>query len=199
MVKFYLNSVLFVTIFCGKISASPQLDLPLDNSTHIPRRVFDGPPNNRLRTNGHANKVGEPPVSGDHSNEVGVGDTLNYDRDRSHRYGPPYSEENDRRYYTDNFSPRYGNQNFGYRDDDRINDERYGGPGGGGRSFDDDDKYHVQNGPKNNDYFISEKQRNLHGYRDYYSVVCQKFSNKLRSGQRCSLNKSCKYSKFSLF
>lgn len=174
MVNFYLNTVLVVTIFCGNISASPQLDLPLDNSTHIRKRLFDDPPNNRLRTNGHANKAGEPAVSGDHSNEVGVGDTLNYDRDRSHRYGPPYSEENDRRYYTDNFNPRYGNQNFGYRDDDRINEGRYGV--GDGRNYDDDDdKYHVQNGPKNNDYYISEKQRNLHGYRDYYSVVCQIF------------------------
>lgn len=176
MVKIHLNSVLIVTIFCGSIGALPQLDLPLDNSTLIRKRVFDDPSKNRLRTNGHANRVVEAAVSGDHSNEVGVGDTLNYDRDRSHRYGPPYSEENDRRYYSDNFNPRYGNQNFGYRDDDRINDGRYGGGGGGGRNYDDDDdKYHMQNGPKNNDYYISEKQRSLYGYRDYYSVVCQTF------------------------
>lgn len=171
MVKFFVSVVLFVTIFCGNtISATPQLDLPLDNSTHIRKRVFSNDPSkNRLQTNGHANKIADPVVSSDQSNEVGVGDTLNYDQDRSHRYGPPYSEENDRRYYSDNFNPRYGNQNNGYRDDERINEGGYGG-----RNYDDDDdKYHVQNGPKNNDYFISEKQRNLHGYRDYYSVVCQ--------------------------
>lgn len=183
MVKFYINIVLLVTIFYENISATPQLDLPLDNSTHIRKRVFDDPPKNLLRTNGHANNVAEPVVSsGDKSVEVGAGDTLNYDRDRSHRYGPPYSEENDRRFYSDNFNPRYGNQNYGYRDDDRINDGRYGGVGvGGGRNYDgrdDDDKYHVQNGPKNTDYFISEKQRNLYGYRDYYSVVCQMFFSK---------------------
>lgn len=170
MLKFHVNTVLFVTILYGNIGATPQLDLPLDNSTLIRKRVFDDPSKNHLRTNGHANKVVEPVVSGDQSNEVGLSDTLNYDRDRSHRYGPPYSEENDRRYYSDNFNPRYGNQNYGHRDDDRLNDERYGG----GRNYDgdDDDKYHVQNGPKNSDYYISEKQRNLHGYRDYYSVVC---------------------------
>lgn len=172
MVEFYVSTVLFVSIFCGNISATPQLDLPLDNSTHVRKRVFDDLSKNRLRTNGHAAKVAEPVVSGDQSNEVGVGDTLNYDQDRSHRYGPPYSDENDRRYYSDNFNPRYGNQNYGNRDDERINEDRFGG----GRNYDDDDdKYHVQNGPKNNDYFISEKQRNLHGYRDYYSVVCQIF------------------------
>ena len=174
MVKFYVNIVVIVTILCGNISATPQLDLPLDNSTHVRKRVFEDPSKNRLRTNGHANKIAEPSVSGDQSNEVGVSDTLNFDRDRSHRYGPPYSEENDRRFYSDNSNPRYGNQNYGYRDDERINEERYGG-----RNYDDDDdKYHVQNGPKNTDYYISEKQRNLYGYRDYYSVVCQFFFKK---------------------
>lgn len=183
MVKFFVNTVLFVTILCGNIIATPQLDLPLDNSTHVRKRIFDDPSIKRLQTNGHANKVVEPAVSGDQSNEIGVGGTLNYDRDRSHRYGPPYSEENDRSFYSDNFNPRYGgggggganNNNYGYRDDERNYENRYNNGG-----FDDDDKYHVQNGPKNNDYYISEKQRNLFGYRDYYSVVCVKFPYKIQ-------------------
>lgn len=166
MVNFFVNTVLVVTILCGNISTTPQLDLPLDNSTHVRKRVFDDPSQDRLRTNGHANKVAEPSVSGDQSNEVGVGDTLNYDQDRSYRYGPPYSEENDRRFYSDNFDSRYGNNNnYGYGDDERDRGgDRY-------HDDDDDDKYHVQNGPKNDDYYISEKQRNLYSYRDYYSVV----------------------------
>lgn len=175
MVNVSLKIVLIVTILSGIIGGTPQLDLPIDNSTHIRNRGFDDPPINHVRTNGHANKIAEPGVSSGQSNEVGISDTLNYDRDRSHRYGPPYNEENDRRFYSDNSNPRYGNSNYGYRDDQRNYDNRYDG-----RGFDiDDDKYHVQNGPKNNDYFISEKQRNLFGYRDYYSVVCQNISHKL--------------------
>lgn len=180
MVNVNLSTILLVAILYGNIGATPQLDLPIDNnSTHVRTRVFDDPPINRVRTNGHANKAAaEPAISGDQSNEVGISDTLNYDRDRSHRYGPPYYEENDRRFYNDNSNPRYGNQNYGYRDDDRNNENRYDG-----RGYDnDDDKYHVQNGPKNNDYYISEKQRSLYGYRDYYSVVCDIFEIKFTLG-----------------
>lgn len=175
MVKFFVNIVLIVTILSGNIGSTPQLDLPLDNnSSHVRKRVFDDQGLNRFRTNGHANKVVEPVVSGgDQSNEVVIGDAQNYDHDRSQRYGPPYNEENDRRFYNDNFNPRYGQQNSGYRDEERNNEDRYHNG-----NDDDDDKYYAGPRPRNNEYYISEKQRNLYGYRDYYSVVCQIFEEK---------------------
>lgn len=155
MTQFVVNVVLIVTIIAKNsqfIGATPQLDLPLDNSTHIRKIKFESPI--RPITNGHSDKPLDSEISGDQSNEVSVGDTLNYDRDRSNRYGPPYSDENDRRYYNN--------------DDNNFNTRNYG------RNYnnqDDDDKYYARPRP-NDDYFISEKQRqNRYGYRDYYSIV----------------------------
>lgn len=133
-------------------SATPQLDLPLDNSTHIRKIKFND--SKRPITNGHSDKPNDSAISGDQSNEVSVGDTLNYDRDRSTRYGPPYSDENDRRFYN--------NDNYNYNS--RNSGRNY-------NNGDDDDKYYARPRP-NDDYFISEKQRqNRYGYRDYYSIV----------------------------
>lgn len=155
MAKLDVNVFLIVTILLkSAVNASPQLDLPVNNKTiNIPRKlVFND--HKRLQTNGHSEKPSDSVVSSDQSNEVGVGDTQNYDRDRSHRYGPPYSDENDRRFYNNdnfNYNSRYYNRNY--------NNEN------------DDDKYYAQPRP-NDDYYISEKDRaNRYGYRDYYSIV----------------------------
>lgn len=134
-------------------NATPQLDLPENNSniTNIRKISFENA--NRVRTNGHSEKIADLAISGDQSNEVGIGDTQNYDRDRSLRYGPPYSDENDRRFYNNdnsNYNSRYNNRNVNNHDDDR---------------------YYTQPRP-NDDYYISEKERaNRYGYRDYYSIV----------------------------
>lgn len=155
MAKLVVNVVLIVTIlFKDKVDSTPQLDLPLSNSTNARKIVFDE--HKRLQTNGHSDLPADSAISGDKSNEVGVGDTLNYDRDRSQRFGPPYSDERDGRFYNNdnnnNQNSRYYNRNY-----DNGND---------------DDKYYAQRRP-NDDYYISEKQREnrFGGYRDYYSVV----------------------------
>lgn len=142
-----------------KISALAQLDLP---SNHT-RGVTAIENLKRVQTNGHTDKVFSDSVEDkDPPNEISIGDTLHYDRDRSQRYGPPYTEENDRRYYynnendDENYNSRYSNRN--------LNGENEG--------VDDDDKYYTQ--PRS-PYYISEKQRNRLGYRDYYSVCTQKW------------------------
>ncbi|XP_055305685.1 probable serine/threonine-protein kinase clkA [Sitodiplosis mosellana] len=162
MGKFYLH-VLFIVILIlnidsqFKISASPQLDIPLNHT----RGLTSVENQRRIQTNSHTDKELNDSVAKDkeQSNEISIGDTLHYDRDRSQRYGPPYSEENDRHYYynnenhDENYKSRYLNRN--------LNGENEG------VDDDDDDKYYTQ--PRS-PYYISEKQRNHLGYRDYYST-----------------------------
>lgn len=163
MARLFVNVILFVTFVWKNrehtVNAVPQLDLPLDNTTQIRKLTFEN--QKRFQTNGHADKVGDSVQSSDQSNEIGLGDTYSYDRDRSHRYGPPYSEENDRRFYNnENYNARYNNRN----------NERQNG------DFDDDDKYYAQPRPKPDFYYVSEKDRNnRYGYRDYDSTVRQCF------------------------
>lgn len=162
MEKSFLHVILTVTLILNidsqfEISASPQLDLPLNQTRGI--TAIDK--QKRLQTNGHTDvKAFSDSVIGDKEqpNEISIGDTLHYDRDRSHRYGSPYTDENDRRFYynngnqDENYNSRYYNRNLN-GDDEGI---------------DDDDKYYNQ--PRS-PYYISEKQRNRLGYRDYYSTV----------------------------
>lgn len=139
-----------------KISALAQLDLPFnDTRDKTPIEKL-----NHFQTNGHTDKVfsGDVVANKEQSNEISIGDTLHYDRDRSHRYGPPYTDENDRRYYNNNEN-RDGNYNPRHFDRN-LNGENEG--------IDDDDKYYTQ--PRS-PYYVSEKQRNRLGYRDYYSTV----------------------------
>lgn len=151
-------NIFFVYIFCSlsliweiqfqcKIHASPQLDLPVNKSSSVQ--------NTHLKTNDRSDvvKLSELAIKREESNEIGVDDTLSYDRDRSTRFGPPYSEENDRRYYNninndEKYSSRYFNQHYDEQNEDA------------------DDKYYSQ--PRS-PYYISDKQRIANGYRD--SVV----------------------------
>lgn len=134
------------------VNAYPQLDIPFSNLTHTP--IVE----NRFQTNGHSEKSGKSVVSKDQTNEIGISDTLNFDRDRSQRYGPPYSDENDNSFYSynnnNNNNNRYYNQNFDKRGDD-------------------DDKYYIQPRPFPDLYYVSEKERTLHVHQDYYSKVCK--------------------------
>lgn len=169
MIKLCFQVVLFVTVLWTfpNSKTNAQLDIPLNNST-LSRdpNLFAHP--KRFPINGHSDSSQPSPDgplsrgSREQVNEIGVGDTLNFDRDRSQRYGPPYSDENDRRYYTtENIRPRYNNRN----PDEEQYSERYG------ERYDDDDKYHVRPRPSPDNYYISEKERNnRNGYRDYYSV-----------------------------
>lgn len=160
MDKLNLHVFFIVTLILNidswfKISALPQLDLPFNDTRNI--TPIENP--KRFQTNGHTDKVLSDLVTNkEQSNEISIGDTLHYDRDRSHRYGPPYTDENDRRYYNNNEN-RDGNYNSQYFDRN-LNGENEG--------IDDDDKYYTQ--PRS-PYYISEKQRNRLGYRDYYSTV----------------------------
>lgn len=159
MDKLYLHVFFIVTLILNidswfKISALPQLDLPFNSQNITP---IENP--KRFQTNGHTDKkLSDLVTNKEQSNEISIGDTLHYDRDRSHRYGPPYTDENDRRYYNNNEN-RDGNYNSQYFDRN-LNGENEG--------IDDDDKYYTQ--PRS-PYYISEKQRNRLGYRDYYSTV----------------------------
>lgn len=151
MGNFSLYVILVVTLILNidslfKINTLAQL-----NFTHDSRIVE----NQRRAQNNKSDSVDKDK---EQSNEISIGDTLHYDRDRSQRYGPPYSEENDRRFYynnennEDNYNSRNFNRNL-YEENDDV---------------DDDDKYYTQ--PRS-PYYISEKQRNRLGYRDYYSTV----------------------------
>lgn len=160
MDKLYLHVFFIVTLILNinswfKISALPQLDLPFNDTQNI--TPIENP--KRFQTNAHTDKkLSDLVTNKEQSNEISIGDTLHYDRDRSHRYGPPYTDENDRRYYNNNEN-RDGNYNSQYFDRN-LNGENEG--------IDDDDKYYTQ--PRS-PYYISEKQRNRLGYRDYYSTV----------------------------
>lgn len=151
MIKSSRSTVLLVTILWQilqrKASCYPQLDIPFNNSKNT--QISE----NRFQTNGHSDETVKQIVSRE-SNEIGIDDTLSFDRDRSQRYGPPYSNENDRRFYNEN-SSRYYQQSS-----DR----------------DDDDKFYVQPRPSPDMYYISEKQRNRNGQRDFYSTVRNKCS-----------------------
>lgn len=151
MYKLLVKIFLILTIVQCRINANPQLDLPATNeSLSIPpiRKYFDEN-QRRIQTNGHSDKI---TIGEEQSNENGVdaniqfGDALNYDRDRSQRYGPPYTDANDRRYYTN-----YNNEN------DR----------------DEDEKYYANPRPSPDPFFVSEKQRNRYAsdeYQKYYRV-----------------------------
>ncbi|XP_031632391.1 homeobox protein 2-like [Contarinia nasturtii] len=132
-----------------KTSALPQLDIPSNGLNYNKSlRAINDP--RVFLTNGHSGKAaGDTIIDSDPSNEIGSDDTLRYDRDRSHRFGPPYTEDNDQRYYSySNDNSRYNNRNLNGKNED----------------VDDDDKYYSQ--PRS-PYYISEKQRNRYGYRDY--------------------------------
>lgn len=162
MAVIYVYAILFLKFdFVIKISASPQLDIPsfaLNYTKNL--KVINGPRD--FSTNGHSEKIVSDTVTNrDQSNEIGSDDALRYDRDRSNRYGPPYSysekqfidsENNDQRYY--NNYRNDDNSRYYSRENEDIDD--------------DDDKYYSQ--PRS-PYYISEKQRNRYGYRDYYSTV----------------------------
>lgn len=142
------------------MNASPQLDLPPQNDTFlIPKFVGENQKN--FHTNGHSVKLIDN--SAEQSNENGVdanvqfGDPLNYDRDRSQRYGPPYSDDNDRHYYKN--SNDFENRSSSYYDRGHFHSED-----------DDDDKYYMQprpNRPSPDPYYISERERSRYGYDDY--------------------------------
>lgn len=160
MGKFSLHVILhIVTLILNidsqfKIRALAQLDIPSNDTNSL--RVLEN--QRRVQTNSLKEFSDSVDKNKEQPNEVSVGDTLHYDRDRSQRYGPPYSEENDRRFYYNNenndnsYNSRYSNRNL-YEENDGV---------------DDDDKYYTQ--PRS-PYYISEKQRNRLGYRDYYSTV----------------------------
>lgn len=148
--KFCTFTIFIVTGAINIISATPQLDIDSLTAIENPKH---------FHTNGHSNKAAIISSVRDQSNEVVVDDTLRFDRDRSQRYGPPYTDGNDRRYYSnnnndENFNSRPINRHL--EDQSEINND------------DDEDKYH--NEPRS-PYYISEKQRNQYGYRDYYSTV----------------------------
>lgn len=130
-------------------SAMSQLDIDSSTKNENPKH---------FRTNGYSDNatVIIPPKE---FNEIGIDDTLHYDRDRSQRYGPPYTDENDRRYYSNGNNE----ENFDYRSINRHLDDKF-------KNYDDDndDKYYNQ---PHSPYYISEKQRNRYGYRESYSAV----------------------------
>lgn len=161
MGNFSLYVIFIVTLILNidslfKISALAQLDIPSNHTNSL--RIVEN--QRRAQANSQNDKEFSDPVdkSKEQSNEISIGDTLHYDRDRSQRYGPPYSEGNDRRFYynnennDDNYNSRNFNRNL-YEENDGV---------------DDDDKYYTQ--PRS-PYYISDKQRNRLGYRDYYSTV----------------------------
>lgn len=127
-------------------SAYPQLDIPFNNSTHSQISANE---ERFHQINDHSDKLIKSIVTKDHSNEIGIDDTLRFDRDRSLRFGPPYSDENDHRFYSN--SSRSYNHNF--------------------NTYDDDDKFYVQPRPSPDLYYISEKQRNRYGQRNFFPSV----------------------------
>lgn len=168
-----------------KVNLSPNYEREKNKPPPIyERENVDSPPASPLRisTNGHSDKTlatGDGGSSRENNIDANVefnGDASNYDRDRSVRYGPPYSDDNDRYYYNNyngngngyNANPhdynRYGFNRTNYRY--HTNDED--GP-------DDDEKYYAQKSPGPNPYYLSDKERIRYGYDDYvnyYRDVC---------------------------
>lgn len=152
------------------VSGTPQLDLPPQNDSYPIRNFFDKN-RRKIQTNGHSSsKLNEN--SGEQqreqSNENGVdaniqfGDPLNYDRDRSQRFGPPYTENSDRHYYN-NLNALHNQNSTSFNDNTRNypvdNDDN-----------NDDDKYHViprKHGTFADPYYVSQKERNRYAYEDY--------------------------------
>lgn len=153
--------VIFIVILLLDIDfVFPQLDIP-SNMPNYTRILTATGSQKSFRTNGHSDKTfSDTGISREQSNEFGSDDVLNYDKDRSSRYGPPYTEENYRRFYTNN-----ENDNSRYFD---RNPERANG------DIDEDDKYHSQ--PRS-PYYISEKQRNRNGYQDYHFTLRENVHN----------------------
>lgn len=149
------------------VNATPQLDLPPQNDSY-PIRDFLDKNRRKIQTNGHSSsKLSENSGEKDQSNENGVdaniqfGDPLNYDRDRSQRFGPPYTEDSDRHYYN-NFNGLQNQSSSSFYDNTR----NYPNDNGG----DDDDKYHViprKHGTSSDPYYVSQRERNRYAYDDY--------------------------------
>lgn len=159
------------------VNASPQLDLPPQNDSFPIKKFLNENrklinERNRIKTNGHSVKL--PETSAEQLNENGVdanvqfGDPFNYDRDRSQRYGPPYSNDNDNHYYKN--LNNYENRSASFYDQNRFNPD-----------YDDEDKYYVQprpHRPSPDPYYINERDRNRYSYTDYqrnYNGVCEIF------------------------
>lgn len=155
------------------MSATPQLDLPPQNDP-FPIQDFNDKNQRKIQTNGHSSaKLREISDEHEQSNENGVdanaqlGDPLNYDRHRSQRFGPPYTENGDRHYYNNNNLNGLQNQSLSsFYDHNRNYPDANG---------DDDDKYHAiprKHGTVSDPYYVSERERNRYAYEDY-----QKFKN----------------------
>lgn len=133
------------------VSAIPQLDIDSftknENSKHFQK-------------NDHSENSTNIIPQQDRFNEIGIDDTLHYDRDRSQRFGPPYTEENDRRYYNNGNN----DDNLDYRSINRHPKDRF-------ENINDDDDSKYYNQPQS-PYFISENERNRYSYRENYSTVC---------------------------
>lgn len=160
--------------FCA-IDANAQLDLPSINakkSALSSANVVSGKP--KVLPNSYSVKIigneedGDDDVRSDehdgNGNDVepsGRGVSSEYDRDRSLRYGPPYTDDTNRQfhrnnnnnnynnYYGDNYYNRSGNDDYAYRqrynnnnnngDEDRYYANR-------NRNNEDDDRFYAQRG-----------------------------------------------------
>lgn len=135
------------------IRAVPQLDLPNDTLSIVPKRPYDDDQRRgRLQTNGQTVRLKNDDVVNE---DVVDANILNYDRDRSQRYGPPYNDDNDPSYYRNN--------NYNSNNNNNNNNNYYGGVDGD----DDDDKYYANRRPGQDPYFVSERQRNRYAAEDF--------------------------------
>lgn len=94
-VKFFVFLFWNFLLKC-QISASPQLDIPGNKNFSIQ--------NTHFQTNGHSGRsLSDLVIKREESNEIRH-EPSHYDHDRSMRYGPPYTEENDQNYYKKNYN-----------------------------------------------------------------------------------------------
>lgn len=149
------------------MSATPQLNLPPQNDS-FPIRDFLDKNRGKIQTNGHSSaKLSENSGEQEQSIENGVdaniqfGDQLNYDRDRSQRFGPPYTENADRHYYNNNFNGLQNQSSSSFYDHSRNYPDN---------NDDNDDKYHAisrKHGTFSDPYFVNQRERNRYAYEDY--------------------------------
>lgn len=168
-------SVWIVSEICLRsVSASAQLDLPPISPHQSVVGENVGRAKARVLPNSYAVKIlgSEEETSGDEDRSDaepdGRGDSTDFDRDRNLRYGPPYTDENNRQFYRGNYNndgDNFYNRSYGgYRDDGRYSADRSPNTNPG----DGDDRYYANR----NRYADGEEkyydQRGRDGYRNNY-------------------------------
>lgn len=156
------------------INADPQLDLPPINakknalSANINGKPKVLPNSYTVKIIGSEEDDEKDDEHDGNDNDLepnGRGDSTDFDRDRSLRYGPPYTDDTNRQFYRNNHNRNNNNNNNNYNN--------YYGDNYYNRSTNDDyvyrQRYNTYNNDGNNQRYYANRYRNNEDDRNYYA------------------------------